>query len=396
MRWLLAVALMLALATVARAQTSEEQRIAAFLAKLSAPQRAEFLEWRTAQSRHEAALGRFWAEVNERRVERRRKRSGGLLIEAADYAAGFPPDYAGPKLSATLAKLWAEEQQKRDPPRPQPVVADFLAEAQRHYQFVPVRLEEAEFKQRYAAEAIAVGLTKEQVVRVYALETGGMGTADMQAGINPQTGKGNAISSALGYAQLLHANSVSEIVKHGERFIERLRAEAAKPATSAVRAGELQDKVRALRKMLARARSVPNEWSAHVRFASTPEGLGIHALNLDADIGPWLQVIKLQGIRELAQKEGRPRLTGAELEIMNLAGPLTGLEMMTPLGGRASTPNFFSRQGYERNSIVRGRTGAELLVEIDKRMDVAVERPGSVEFARAFEAAAGGPAPGRP
>jgi hypothetical protein len=52
-------------------------------------------------------------------------------------------------------------------------------------------------------------------VRIYALETGGQGTYDMQSGFNPITKTGRPISSALGYAQLLHANSTSELVKHG-------------------------------------------------------------------------------------------------------------------------------------------------------------------------------------
>ena len=68
---------------------------------------------------------------------------------------------------------------------------------------------------RSAREALKVGLTKEQVVRVYALETGGLGTYDMQSGFNPVTRTGKPISSALGYAQLLHANSTSELVRHG-------------------------------------------------------------------------------------------------------------------------------------------------------------------------------------
>ena len=42
------------------------------------------------------------------------------------------------------------------------------------------------------------------VVRIYALETGGQGTYDMQSGINPATKQGRPISSAPGYAQLLN------------------------------------------------------------------------------------------------------------------------------------------------------------------------------------------------
>ena len=99
----------------------------------------------------------------------------------------------------------------------------FSPPARQHYAFEPARISEREFKRRYAEEAIALGLTKEQVVRVYALETGGDGTADMQAGINPITKKGKPISSALGYAQLLHANTIGELVKHGDGFVKRLQ-----------------------------------------------------------------------------------------------------------------------------------------------------------------------------
>ena len=61
-----------------------------------------------------------------------------------------------------------------------PGIDDFLAAAKKYYGFEPTRISEREFKRRYAEESLALGLTKEQVVRVYALETGGNGTADMQ------------------------------------------------------------------------------------------------------------------------------------------------------------------------------------------------------------------------
>ena len=95
--------------------------------------------------------------------------------------------------------------------------------------------------------------------------------------------------------------------------------------------------------MLAAARSVPHKWDSHVAFARTPKGLGIHAINLDGDIGPWLQVVKLNGLKEMAEKAGIAALTGAEIELMNLAGPGTGLEMMRPAARDAPTPNFFER-----------------------------------------------------
>jgi hypothetical protein len=78
-------------------------------------------------------------------------------------------------------------------------------------------------------------------------------------------------------------------------------------------------------------------------------------------------------------------LTGAELELMNLAGPRTGLEMMDPIGRTMPTSNFFSQQGYYRNSIVREKTGMQLLAALDEKMTQCINYPGAVEFAAAFD-----------
>jgi hypothetical protein len=341
---------------------------------------------RKARSAYEAEASAYWNAVTSKRTERRKKIRAGVPATVEDYVLVFPPEYSGPKLSPALAALVAEEE-KISPtaPKPIPSLEDFLASAKSAYKFEPERISEAEFKRRYAREALALGLTAEQVLRVYALETGGQGTADMQSGINPITKTGRPISTALGYAQLLHANSVNELVKHGERFIARLAEMARASGTTPAQDKRLRQKQVVLRQMLAKARSVPNEWSEHIKLGGTAAGLGIHALNLDGDIGPWLQVAKLNEIRKLAASEGRPQLTGAQMELMNLAGPATGLEMMMDVGLAMPTSNFFSRVGYERNPVVRGRTSAELLSELDKRMDISLQKPGAVEFARIFD-----------
>jgi hypothetical protein len=208
----------------------------------------------------------------------------------------------------------------------------------------------------------------------------------MQAGIDPDSKQGRPISSAMGYAQLLSANSVNELVRHGESFIARLEAMG---TTSA------RGKAKVLRAMLKDARSVPNEWRDHQKFAQTPQGQGIHAINLDADIGPWLQVLKLKGLLETAAKEaGRTSLSGAELELMNLAGPRTGLEMMQAVGRAAPTANFFAEAAYYRNTVVREKTGAQLLAALDERMQAGLKKAGSIDFALAFDEVASG-APGQ-
>jgi len=349
-------------------------------------QRSDYQVYLAAQAKHEAALSAFWSRVEEKRADRRRKRSAGELIAPDDYVLAFPPEYDGPKLAADIARI-LDEVRKSEPASPRliPSIPDVLAGAKAVYGFVPERISEREFKRRYAIDALAHGLTKDQVVKIYALETGGQGTYDMQAGINPITRQGQPISTALGYAQLLHANSVDELVNHGEDFSRRLLAKAQAPGVPATRAAALKQKARAVRKMLANARSVPNVWREHVRFAGTEKGIGIHALNLDGDIGPWLQAVKLNGLRETGAKNGLNALTGAEIELMNLAGPMTGVEMLQPLAWDVPTVNFFARRGYEVNSVVRKRTARELLLEIDRRMLSGLQKPGAVEFATVFD-----------
>lgn len=367
----------------ARSDTAE------FAATLDDRQRREFEAYTSARAYFEFETDKFWRACSDKRALRKRKKAVGEALTVDDYVLSYPPEYKGPRLSAELQKAWAafeaRDETPKEPPPPLPTVADFLAAAKEHYKFEPERVPEREFKLRYAREALSLGLTKEQVVRVYALETGGQGTADMQAGINPITKKGTAISSALGYAQLLHANSVNEIAKHGPAFVERLQRMALKAGTDAKRRAALRGKIASLKAMVKTAKSVPYAWERHQALAKTPRGYGIHALNLDGDIGPWLQVIKLDGIMQEARKAGRTSLKPVEMELMNLAGPGTGLEMMLPAGLKVPTVNFFARGGYERNTIVRGKTSAELLAALESRMDENEKRPGAVEFAAVFD-----------
>jgi hypothetical protein len=96
-------------------------------------------------------------------------------------------------------------------------------------------------------------------------------------------------------------------------------------------------------------------------------------------------VLKLKSLKDAAARNGHPNLSGAEIELMNLAGPGTGLEMMTPLGRQMPTPNFFSEGGYGRNPVVRDKTAAELLAALGQRMEVHLKKPGSIEFAQIFD-----------
>lgn len=364
------------------APAAAENSLQAVLARMTPAQRAAYDTYRTARAEYERQARAYWHRVDAKRDARKARRMLGQSYAAQDYVHTFPPKYQGPELSADVARLLARTPVDR---QPLPSVADILAYAKERYGFQPTLTTERDFKRRYASEALALGLTKDQVVRIYALETGGLGTYDMQSGISPVTKHGNPISSALGYAQLLHANSTSEFARHGDGFIRRLLAMAAARGTPPQQAQALRAKAAILRRMLHAARSIPDEWSAHVRFGGSPAGLGIHALNLDADVGPWLQVLKLKGLKDTAAKAGLHNLSGAQIELMNLAGPRTGLEMMTHVGATMPTPNFFSEGGYSRNRVVRDKTAAELMKALEARMEANLKKAGSVEFAQIFD-----------
>jgi len=370
----------------------EERMRDAFRATLSPADRKTFDAYVAAQIFHTAALDAYWSLVEKRRAGRRSKRARKLPFTKRDYAGDQPPSYEGPRLGRDLASRWSDFQDKFEAkstgkgsePESLPTVDDFLDSARRHFGFVPDRVPEPVFKERYAREALTLGLSGDQVVRVYALETSGLGTADMQAGIHPVRRTGRPISTALGYAQLLAANSINELSKHGRDYVTRLRRMARHAEPGSSRRESLLARADALERMTHRARSIPYKWSRHVAYSKTDIGRGIHAINLDGDIGPWLQVMKLKALRELAVKSGHSRLSGAEIELMNLAGPGTGLEMMSPVARNMPTTNFFSRSAYYRNTIVRGKTAAELLRALDERMEENMKNSGAVEFAAIF------------
>lgn len=383
-RWLLSLVIFGWMSTALGTPAPAQEIGAELAARLTEAQQRAYVFYLRARSSFDVELQAYWIAVDQKRDVRKRKRMQGASFIAGDYIAEQPPKYEGPSLPSDLAKVIAEVKPP-EPEIPRPGVADFLAAARSEYGFVPMPATEREFKWRYAGEAISLGLSKDQVVRIYALETGGRGTYDMQAGIDPELRKGKPISSALGYAQLLTANSISELVKYGDGFVSRLTSMAVRPGIPGTRAAQLRAKIGAVRKMQRAARSVPNEWSRHVTFGNTPKGLGIHALNLDGDIGPWLQVIKLKGLKDEAERAGRPHLSGAQIELMNLAGPRTGLEMMEPVAQNMPTTNFFSQAGYYRNTIVRDKSAAQLLAALNERMDQNLKKPGSIEFAQTFD-----------
>jgi hypothetical protein len=328
----------------------------------------------------------YWNAISDKRRLRAQKRRSGEAVTRDDYVLTQPPVYAGPPRPADPS---IPERDETIPPRKFiPVVADFLKAAREHYNFVPDRpASERDFKRAYVQTALASGLTREQIIRVYAFETGGNGTYDMQAGINPAKPESRAISPAMGYNQLLATNSVSLLAGHGDEFVKALTQKAAALPPDARAA--FTRKIETLRRMIAASRTVPNRWAEHDKLADTPQGYAMHAAVLDRDIGPLLQTQKLLNSVLFARQRGvRRALTGAELELMNFTGDGNGIDMVSmpqELREIVPTSNFFQQRGYERNPVAR-RTGtvAKLIADMDSRMDRYSQNPGAKELTGLF------------
>jgi hypothetical protein len=340
----------------------------------------EYLDARTA---FEAEASAYWSSIVEKRRGRNAKRRERQPITLDDYVLTQPPIYTGPRRPVNPAPEVEPELPRREP-KYVPVVADLLKAASDHFQWAPQRpATDGEFKRAYARFASAAGLTREQAVRVYAFETGGNGNHDTQSGFHGT----RAISTAIGYNQLLTTNSVELLAEQGLEFVRLLNEKATGLSGPARRA--MDHKIAVLKKMVALARSVPDDWSQHEKIGDTPQGWALHAMVLDIDVGPMLQTHKLLTSVLFARAKGYTRpLTAAELEMMNLTGDGTGLDMvMMPQAMRQQVPtsNFFQRSGYERNPVAsRNNTVAKLLAVTDERMDFNSNKPGAKELAAAF------------
>jgi hypothetical protein len=235
--------------------------------------------------------------------------------------------------------------------------------------------------------AAAAGLTREQAVRIYGFESGGNGKYDVQAGLERQTPGAHAISTALGYNQLLATNTVELMAEKGEQFLRTLQGRAAQSSGEAKAA--LERKIAVLRAMVVFSRSVPDDWSRHDRLASTPKGLGLHAMNLDLDVGPLLQAQKLRDSVVFARAKGYgAALSAAELEMMNLTGDGNGIDMVLlpmPWRDRVPTANFFQPGGYARNPVaIRNNVVAKLIAATAARMDEEAKLQGAKDMAELF------------
>ncbi len=365
------------------ARTMQPTIASSTLAAAMAQYRRALEEYTKAYEAYAAAAGAYWSSIAEKRRLRASKRANNEQISVNDYVLDQPPVYTGPP-------------KPRDPSKPEeaplrevyvPVVADFLAAAGQEFKFSPrMPRSDSEFKRAYAAVAAAAGLTKDQIVRIYSFEATGNGDYDVEAGLE-YSKRARAITTALGYNQLLATNSVEIIAEKGNQFITSLTTKAAQLPDGEKQA--LVSKIAIVRKMVDFSRSVADDWNRHEALANTQKGLGIHALNLDLDVGPLLQTQKLLDSVVFARRKGfGETLSAAELEMMNLTGDGNGFDMiMMPAAWRDKVPtaNFFQRSGYKDNPVAqRNNVVAKLIAATNAQMDQEAKKPGARELAAAL------------
>src|SRR6185437_5860987 len=267
----LTLALLLVFATSALAQIVSPETIADYQRRLA--------EYQAVHDAYEADASAYWSAIAEKRRGRNAKRREHRPVTLDDYVLTQPPVYSGPRRPINPQPEPEPEATQR-PKKIIPVVADLLQAASDYFRWTPQRpASELDFKRAYARFATAAGLTREQAVRVYAFETGGNGNHDMQAGLSSWRPGAHAISTAIGYNQLLTTNSVELIGEQGPLLLKVLAQRAASLSGPSRQA--MEAKIAVLRQMVTLARSVPDEWAEHEKISDTPQGWALHAMVLD-------------------------------------------------------------------------------------------------------------------
>jgi hypothetical protein len=362
--------------------------------------------YKASRAPFEDATDKYWQSIADKRSTRRTKRSNHQEITEDDFILQNPPEYTGP--AEPLVPTFMEAElgnitQDASSVAKRPAIDDFLSAAKSEYDFIPrPPQDEKDYMLSFAREAVAVGFNAEQVVGVYALETGGLGPYSNEAGVFTMNNKcqlvsprGSPASSlALGYVQLLPANTALTAKAHKTEIVQKLNTIS--QTAPAERAQHLRAKavvfgrmVDDLNQWIKDYNGPKDDWREYIAHGKTPRGLAIHALLLDADIGPWLQVYKLLGIKQFASHRGvAHEMTSAELELINLVGDGRGVEALaTPAAKNAASANLFDPSGYEGNPVAKNLTIGGLKAKLGEIIERHKNECGSKWFFEAFQAA---------
>ncbi len=184
--------------------------------------RAALEAYNQAHDVYAAAASAYWRAIAAKRQSRNAKRARGEALSIDDYVLDQPPVYTGPPKprnplqagSAAAAGLCAGGRRLscRGGTR--------NSNSRRNCRKATI-----EFKRAYANVALAAGLTRDQVVRIYGFEATGNGSYDVEAG-REYNKHGRAITTALGYNQLLATNTGRDRCRRRQPFPRRFAGQS--------------------------------------------------------------------------------------------------------------------------------------------------------------------------
>ncbi|MEP2942568.1 MAG: hypothetical protein ABJL18_02870 [Hyphomicrobiales bacterium] len=360
--------------------------------------------YRAAYAQYQKREKSYWAAISRKKDIRTAKRRAGKPFVREDYVLSQPPKYTGPKRprDPNAGPIKKKPRKKSTLPR----ANDLRAAMKDLYGHQLPKVKEKDFKLAFAREAKRVGISAEQVIGVYALETGGLGPFDRVSGEIPKMDRkcrvtsyvGRPLSTALGYFQLLTANTSSTVAGNAkgpkaERFANRLRAKAKEHRGKRKR--QLKKKAKLVDRMIkdmnvaiSRMNVKKNNWAEFRALGRTKLGRAIHALNLDPDIGPMIQMSKLAFVRNIAVEKGLGNVPSDRLELMNLVGWPRGVKMLQPVAFNVPTANFMSAAEIRANRSVLGdKTVAESVAKIRRVIGKRKQECGSQEFFKMWKKA---------
>ena len=129
---------------------------------MAASQQTQMEQYARARRAFDEESNAYWSSIAEKRRVRNTKRRNGEPIELTQ-----PPVYRGSPRPRGPGFPGSDATEPRKPAMP--VVAHFLKAAVEQFRFVPQRPEnDLAFKKAYVKVASAAGLTRDQIVRVYA------------------------------------------------------------------------------------------------------------------------------------------------------------------------------------------------------------------------------------
>ncbi len=181
---------------------------------------------------------------------------------------------------------------------------------------------------------------------------------DMQSGLNPIRQGSRAIATAIRLQSLLHSQHDDARCRTGASDSESSDIEKASALSGPQRQGDGSQRLRSSSACRRLCCTVSGKTGARLRSLARRRRPGpSHALALDTDIGPQLQVHKASDRPvNFARARGFDRpLSAAELEMMNLSWRWQRLRYRRPYRwrcvNRCRRRTSFQRAGYERNPV---------------------------------------------